>query len=337
MTGRERVRATLLFDRPDRVPRDLWSLRYVNLFQQDELDRLKAKYPMDISSSQPSPGWDEKVVQATAKAGSYIDDWGSVWRVGEPGVVGEVWKPTLKEWSGLKSFRAPWRLIEQRDKAFVDAACESSDKFMLSDVTARPFERLQFLRGSENLFYDIGEDREEMHKLLTLLHEFYLSDIAWWCSTKVDAVFFMDDWGSNRSLLIDPKTWRKLFKPLYREYCDIIHAAGKFAFFHSDGNTEAIFGDLVEIGIDAINSQLFCMDIEGLAEKYRGRITFWGEIDHRTVLPFGTEEEVRRAVVRVKSALGGGKGGVVAQCEWGKNNPARNIEAVFQAWSESGN
>lgn len=74
MTGRERVRATLLFDRPDRVPRDLWSLPYVNLFQQDELDRLKAKYPMDISSSQPSPGWDEKVVQATATAGSYIDD-----------------------------------------------------------------------------------------------------------------------------------------------------------------------------------------------------------------------------------------------------------------------
>jgi len=336
MTARERVKATLHFDGPDRVPRDLWSLPFVNLFQQEELDRLKSRYPMDISSSQPSPGWDDKVVQATATAGSYVDDWGSVWQVGEPGVVGEVKKPALQDWSTLKRFSASWRLINSRDKAFVDAACDRSDLFMLSDVTARPFERLQFLRGSENLFYDIGENREEMHKLLALVHEFYLADIAWWRETNVDAVFFMDDWGSNRILLIDPKTWRRVFKPLYRKYCDVIHAAGKFAFFHTDGNIETIFGDLVEIGIDAVNSQLFAMDIEALAEKFKGKITFWGEIDRRTVLPFGTEEDVRQAVRRVQSALAGAKGGIIAQCEWGKNNPAANIEAVFQAWSEYG-
>jgi hypothetical protein len=334
MTARERVKATLQFNEPDRVPRDVWSLPYVNLFQQKELDRLKSRYPMDISSSQPSPGWDDKVVQATATAGSYGDDWGSVWQVGEPGVVGEVKKPAIQDWSALKSFSPPWHLIDSRDKAFVDAACDRSDLFMLSDVTARPFERLQFLRGSQNLFYDIGENREEMYELLALVHEFYLADIAWWCSTHVDAVFFMDDWGSNSSLLINPKTWRKVFKPLYQEYCDIIHAAGKFAFFHTDGNIETIFGDLVEIGIDAVNSQLFAMDIEALAEKFRGKITFWGEIDRRTVLPFGTEEDVRQAVRRVQSALAGARGGIIAQCEWGKNNPAANIEAVFEAWQD---
>ncbi len=336
MTGRERVGATIKFEKPDRVPRDIWPLPYVSLFQKGELDRLKAEYPMDIGASQASPGWGDAVVQATSTAGSYIDDWGSVWQVGEPGVVGEVKKPVLEDWSGLARFRAPWRLIEERDRAFVDASCAASDLFMLSDIAARPFERLQFLRGSENLFCDIGDDRKEMHELLALIHEYYLADIAWWCETKVDAVFFMDDWGSNHSLLIDPVTWRRTFKPLYKEYCDIIHAAGKLAFFHSDGNTQSIFGDLVEVGIDAINSQLFCMDIEELGRKYRGKVTFWGEIDRQHVLPFGTEEDVERAVSRLKSALGGEDGGVIAQCEWGKQNPTRNIEEVYRAWSRIG-
>ncbi len=336
MTGRERVRAAIKFERPDRIPRDIWPLPYVTLFQKAELEKLKAEYPMDIGASQASPGWGDAVVEATSTAGSYTDDWGSVWQVGEPGVVGEVKKPALEDWADLAHFRAPWHLIEDRDKDFVDASCEASDLFMLSDIVARPFERLQFLRGSQNLFYDIGEDRQEMHDLLALIHEYYLADIAWWCKTKVDGIFFMDDWGTNSSLLIDPRTWRKIFKPLYKEYCDLIHASGKFTFFHSDGNTEAIIGDLVEIGIDVLNTQLFCMDIEELGRKYRGKITFWGEIDRQYILPFGTENDVTQAVSRVECAFGGKDGGVIAQCEWGKMNPSWNIEAVYRAWSRIG-
>jgi hypothetical protein len=84
----------------------------------------------------------------------------------------------------------------------------------------------------------------------------------------------MDDWGTNRSLLINPQTWREIFKPLYKEYCDIIHSTGKYAFFHTDGHTEAILGDLIEVGIDAINAQLFCMDIEEIARKHKRKVTF---------------------------------------------------------------
>src|SRR5665811_2248201 len=97
------------------------------------------------------------------------------------------------------------------------------------------------------------------------------------------------------------------------------HNAGKFAFFHTDGDTDEIFGDFVDVGIDAINSQLFTMNIEEIGKKYKGRITFWGEIDRQYILPFGTLEEVENAVKRVKSALSSEKGGIIAQCEWGKN------------------
>ena len=334
MKPRERVIRTLQHQPVDRAPRDLWALPAVQLFQSDEFEAVTRDYPMDIGSPQTSPGQSDKTVQATARVGTYTDDWGSVWHVAEPGVVGEVKGPALADWSGLAQFQAPWHLIRERDRAHVEGECASSDLFMLSECTARPFERLQFLRGTEDLFVDLAYGTAEVRRLLERVHDYYLEDIRWWCATPVDGVLMMDDWGTNRALLISPAMWRDVFKPLYRDYCAMIHDAGKHAFFHTDGHTEAIYGDLIEVGMDAINSQLFCMDIEELGRRYRGRVTFWGEIDRQHVLPFGTPDDVRQAVLRVRRALDGGHGGVIAQCEWGKHNPRENIEAMFDAWLE---
>jgi len=333
MNSRERVKACLNFKKPDRVPRDLWALPYVISFQKEEYSEVIKEYPLDFETSQLSPGSSDTTVKMLEKKGNYTDDWGSIWYIGEPGVIGEVKKPAIDDWPKLRKFKPPYHLIKNRDISYINKSCEKSDKFMLSDVTARPFERLQFLRGTENLFIDIADDRPEFQKLLRIVHEFYLKDIENWCKTNVDGIVFMDDWGKNNGLLINPKIWREIFKPLYKEYCDMIHNAGKSAFFHTDGDTDEIFGDFVDVGIDAINSQLFTMNIEEIGKKYKGRITFWGEIDRQYILPFGTLEEVENAVKRVKSALSSDKGGIIAQCEWGKNNPMQNIKTVFKAWN----
>lgn len=332
MTSRDRVRAALTHRMADRVPRDLWVLPFISLFRNEELERLLRKYPSDIGSPALLPDGGNKVAQQLSTSGSYTDEWGSVWHVGEPGVIGEVKVPVLADWLKLAAFQPPWDLIRTRDMDSINRQCEKSDRFMLSPACARPFERLQFLRGTENVFIDLAYGSPEIFRLLEMVHEFYLAEVRNWASSDVDAVFFIDDWGSNRGLLINPEIWRSVFKPLYRDYCDIIHSAGKFAFFHSDGNIEAIFDDLIGIGIDAINSQLFCMDIGGLAKRYKGKITFWGEIDRQHVLPFGSPDDVRAAVRRVRNALDDGTGGVIAQCEWGKDNSRENIEAVFEAW-----
>ena len=334
ITGRDRVRAALTFSTPDRPPRDLWALPYVQLFLKDQLEDLLRRYPLDIDRPELSPGSDDQDLQKYARQGSYTDEWGSLWQMAEPGIVGEVKAPVLGDWSKLPHYRPPLETIRNRNWDHVNRLCAESEKFMISSVCARPFERLQFLRGSENLYLDLAEESTEFRTLLALVHAFYLEDVAGWARSDVDAVFLMDDWGSNSSLLIHPEQWRAIFKPIYRDYCEIIHDAGKFVFFHSDGHIEAIYEDLIEIGVDALNSQLFCMDIERLAQRYRGRITFWGEIDRQHVLPFGTHQEITQAVRRVRTALEDPHGGVIAQCEWGKDNRREAIEAVFEAWSE---
>jgi uroporphyrinogen decarboxylase len=332
MTGRERVIATLTFSNPERAPRDLWTLPYVSLFRKDELNAVLEKFPSDFGRAKSYPGDGDDTLKQHAKVGSYTDEWGCVWELGQPGVAGEIKHPLIGDWSKLATYQPPFELITQRDLDYVNRFCDQSDLFMLSGVCARPFERIQFLRGTQNVFMDLAYGSKEIRQLLEMVHDFYLQDVRNWAKSNVDGIMFMDDWGTNRSLLIRPDTWRAVFKPLYREYCEIIHQAGKYAFFHSDGNIEAIYPDLIEVGVDALNSQLFCMDIERLAEKHRGEITFWGEIDRQHVLPFGTPDDVRQAVQRVRKALDTGNGGVIAQCEWGVDNSQENIETVFESW-----
>ena len=332
MTSRERVIATLEFTSPDRAPRELWSLPGVAMFREAELLELLAAYPSDFAAPRYHYGPSRRAHGQPGVVGENVDAWGSVWTVGEPGVVGEVKACPLSDWSALDTYELPWELLDEADLSSVNRSCAETDRFVKVGTETRPFERMQFLRGSEELFIDLAYGSPEIYRLRDMLHEFMVREMEMWAKTDVDAVSFMDDWGSQTALLISPEMWRSFYKPLYKDYCDILRSHGKYVFFHSDGHIEAIYPDLIEIGIHAVNSQLFCMNIEELGRKYAGQVTFWGEMDRQSTLPFGTVDDVRRAVRRVRKALDTGRGGVIAQCEWGVKDPKENIAAVFDEW-----
>jgi uroporphyrinogen decarboxylase len=334
MTSRERVRRTLDFAYPDRAPWDLWTLPAVGMFQAEELRRFLERFPPDFGGARVRYGPNPRAHGQPYRKGTWTDEWGCVWEAAEDGVQGEIRQPILADWADLKRFEPPWSLIEEADFSETNRSCAESDLFIRAGCCPRPFERMQFLRGSQNLFLDLAYGVPEVYRLRDMVHDYFMRELELWVQTDVDAISFMDDWGSQQALLIDPQMWREVFKPLYRDYCDLAHQHGKYVFMHSDGHIEAIYPDLIEIGVDALNSQLFCMDIEGLAARYKGQITFWGEIDRQHILPFGTPEDCREAVRRVRRALDDGRGGLIAQCEWGKHNPPENIFAVFEAWEE---
>jgi uroporphyrinogen decarboxylase len=154
-------------------------------------------------------------------------------------------------------------------------------------------------------------------------------------NTDIDAITWNDDWGAQRAMLISPMLWRQIFKPIYRDYINLAHSRGKYAFMHSDGYIADIIPDLIELGLDALNSQLFCMDIEDLGRRFGGKLTFWGEIDRQHLLPYATTRKIDEAVQRVRSALYH-NGGVIAQCEFGAGARPENVCQVFKSW-EAGN
>ena len=104
---------------------------------------------------------------------------------------------------------------------------------------------------------DYGE--RELFRLRDMVHEYFQKQEELWLQAEVDAIHIADDWGTQQSLLISPDMWREYFKPCYREYCEMAHRHGKLVLMHSDGYILDILDDLVEIGVDAVNSQLQCM------------------------------------------------------------------------------
>ena len=334
MTSRERVQATLEFYGPDRPPRDLWGERAVGRLCPREWTRVLECFPLDFARSPAVLGLSSRANGARYEPGIRTDEWGSVWQTLQDGVSGEPIHPVLEHWHKLVSFQLPYEMIENPALDAVGNFCRSTKKFRLGEIGPGPFERLQFLRGVTNLYLDLAEQPAELDRLIDRVHEFYLRHVELWCQTEVDGITMGDDWGAQTSMLVAPELWRKMFRPLYAEYFDLIHQAGKYVFFHSDGMTRPIIPDLIDVGADVINVQLFCMDIEELGRSFQGQVTFWGEIDRQFVLPFGTEEDVRQAVRRVHRALGSEKGGLIAQLSWTINDPTDNIITAFEEWSK---
>jgi len=334
LTSRERVIKTLNHQPVWPIPRDIWVLPGVTMGRPDEFQRLVKKFPSDFTNPVCNYGIGLKVKGRTFEVGEYTDPWECVWHIAQRGIIGEVKHHPLSDWSKLDEYKPPYELLDEADLSKVNKSYAETDKFMIVGTETRPFERLQFLRGSEAVFLDLAYGTKEIRTVLDMLHDFYCREMRMWADTDVDGVSFMDDWGSQNGMLISPDMWRDLFKPLYKDYCDILREKGKYVFFHSDGHIAAIYPELIEVGIHAINSQLFCMDIEDLGERFSGKVTFWGEIDRQYILPFGTPDEVREAVRRVRKVLDHGKGGVIALAEWGINDPYENIEAVYDEWSK---
>ena len=332
ITSRDRVLRTLCHQSVDRVPRDLWTVPATEMLREDELAEMRFRYPPDIIRPDFHGPRGQRVKGTPYEIGEYTDAWGCVWKVTRRGMVGEVVGHPLADPSQAAAYRPPWELLEKTNLSGVNRSASATSRFVLAWSDIRPLERLEFLHGEAATRAALSAGSKPIRDLLALVHEFSCREAEMWASTLVDGVALRDDWGSNHSLVIPAQAWRDLFKPLYRQYVEIIHAQDKFAFFHSDGNIAEIFDDLVDLGIDAINAELSLMDLEALAERFRGRITFWGEIDRHRVLPFGSPEEVRAAVRRVRAALDFGQGGVIAQCKWGAGVPFRNVAAVFEQW-----
>lgn len=334
-TPREIVTRCLKFERPERTPRDLWLLPWAGDRYPETVHKIEELYPNDFARPDylypPFP----RVKGDPYKAGYYTDEWACVFKNIQDGVIGEVETPQILDIADWKKVKPPYEQLPENPqpaKEQIRRFYESTDKFVLANCCPRPWERYQFLRGSENAMIDMMMPEEGGGDLLKAIHEFYMKELEFWVQTDVDAVMFMDDWGTQNQLLIPPRIWRELFRPLYKDYCDIVHAHGKFIFMHSDGHISEIYEDLVEVGVDAVNSQLFCMDMADLRQRVKGKITFWGEIDRQHVLPSTNPEDGREAVREVAKHLYDPSGGVIAQFEFGAGANPETALVIFDEW-----
>lgn len=162
------------------------------------------------------------------------------------------------------------------------------------------------------------------------MHGAYLDETG----AYLDLVTLWDDYGIQSSTIISPVLWRKLVKPrLARLVAMIRSKTNAYIGIHSCGSIASILDDLWEIGIQVINPcQVSAknMDISVLAQKYKGRLSFWGGIDTQFLLPKATPLEVQKAVTStldIFSRNGGYILSAVHNIQPGV--PAENILAMY--------
>lgn len=330
MNSRELVYATLDFQCPPRVPRDLWALPASFIGREAPLKALLDLHPLDIAAAENQTAF---AVTGTFDVGRYTDPWGSEWRVLQQGMLGEVTRGALNDYARISEYTFPIAAADHGWESTAASIAAQREKFILSGWN-NPWERMQFLRGTENLFADLSDpDIEEIYLLRDGVFAFYRAMVERWVTFDIDAVVFGDDWGSQRGLLISPAKWREFFRPKYQELFDIVLDAGKRIFFHSDGDIRAILPDLLAMGVNALNSQVWCMGLQSLA-SYAGKITFWGELDRQQTLTTGTPSDVCQAATQMVKALHR-NGGLIGQCAIDQLTPLENIEAGLTAWNQA--
>jgi len=75
---------------------------------------------------------------------------------------------------------------------------------------------------------------------------------------------------------------------------------------HSCGSIYRVIERLIEAGVDCLHplqARASNMDAETLAREFKGRVAFLGGIDAQDIMPYGTPDEVRAEVHRVRDLL----------------------------------
>ena len=203
-----------------------------------------------------------------------------------------------------------------------------------------PLERAMSMLGMERLMIALVADPDFARALLAhcsecckALMETFLKEIG----DNVDIIKIGDDLGSTNSLLMSPKIYRDIIRPIYADYIAFIKARTRAkVLFHSDGDISPLIDDLVEIGVDILNpvqiSAGKMRDLAALKKRYGKELAFCGAIDTTRVLPFGTPEEVRADVRHVINALAPGGGYLLAAVHTIQSDvPPTNVLAMIEA------
>ena len=164
--------------------------------------------------------------------------------------------------------------------------------------------------GMENYFVKMYTHPEVVDAVTRRVCEFYVEanerffELA---GDEVDCLFFGNDYGTQLDLMISPQAFDRFILPWTKKLIDQGHAHCYQVMHHCCGAIHKIIPEFVKAEVDALHPlQALArdMDAETLGRDFGGKIAFVGAIDTQDLLMRGTPEQVKSEVRRVKSLLG---------------------------------
>ncbi len=260
----------------------------------------------------------------------FRDMFGVIWNREQEGDFGIVAKYILTE-DGLGDYIFP-----EPDEKLIREKCERLQKkknqFRMYIIGFSLFERAWTLRSMSELLIDFKINEEFANELLDKIVEYNLAVIDIVAEYDIDCIFFGDDWGQQKGLIMGPALWRKFLKPRLQQMYKKVKSYGMYVAQHSCGDISEVFPDLIELGLDIYNTfQPEVYDIKEMKNLYGDKITFYGGISTQKLLPYALPDEVKSEMKKIMEILGVNGGYIVAPTHSMPNDiPTENIEAFLE-------
>jgi len=291
MDKREVVRTVLEGKRPPYVP---WHFQFTQ--------EARAKLDQHFGAEH----FDEVINNHILELGSAIGFFEDVGNHRVRDVFGVVWDRTVDKDIGIpeglvlaEPTLAGFALPDPLDPRFFEAIPEKietqPDRFRVFYLGFSLFERAWTLRGMENLLLDFLVHPQFVHDLLAAIADYNIAQACEAMTYDIDAVYFGDDWGQQRGLIMGAPVWHAFIHPQLERMYGVVRERGKFVMIHSCGDVGELFDDLLAIGVNCFNPfQPEVMDAGEMIRKYRGRLVFHEGLSTQRTLPYGSVEDVRR-------------------------------------------
>jgi uroporphyrinogen decarboxylase len=339
MTGREAYRRAIEFGSPPYLPCTL-GVDLDWLYDTDEAKRervreLSALFPDDLLSG-VSAAHGGTVPISAAGVTRWQDEWQTGWEDDGHGAKTESY-PLEGGYEEMAHYVFPDPYLPGRFDAADGQLGQRCDRYVRSVVWFTLFERLWMLRGFENMLMDPYTNERNFCRLRDRIVEYNLAIIDQWIERGVDGVFFSDDWGWQRGLLMRPDDWRRFYKPSYQRMFERVRSGGAHVWMHLCGDVTAIVPDLVDSGLNVLNPvQSQAMDVRLLSREFGGKLCFNGGVDVQGTLVRGMPDDVRREVHELVALFGSFNGGYIGGTSHSimPETPLDNVIAMFEAFSE---
>ena len=336
ISERENTLRAIEYRYPEWIPINFDLMQSVMYRHGLKLAEMMSRHPLLFTAAETSAVAATVAPTASTHERRFRDDWGCDWLEVEAGILGQVVGHPLADWEQLEQLVVPdparqwdWDGLRRRCRLAREKG-ELVNGYM-GILEGGFFDRLQFLRGLDNLLVDMLERPPELDRLIALVLDYNLRLIRLWLDAGAELIHFHGDIGMQNSLMFSPATFREVLKPAYREMFQACRRGGAHVKYSSDGCLLEIVDDLVECGVSYHDPQVRSCGIDGIARVYGGKLCAMVDIDEQ-MLPFASPAEIDAQIREIVTLVGRPEGGLMLYACPSADVPLANIEAIGTAW-----
>lgn len=291
MTSRERVKAVLAHEVPDRVPiimgvSNATGIKMIPyrgvkqaagieapdeyIYDWPELGTARVDEATMLRLHSDVRGvldrFPEEIYEKNQKRAPHtpcMDDWGT----GQVEIEAGVWYPGVHPLAEATTIDAienypwpdmddPYRVAHVKEQA-KKLAEENQYAIMGTPWLLFPFERAFAMQGMDKFLLNMAMYPDFAKALLRKITDLCKTLMAHFLDAageNLDIIKIGDDLGTQEKLMISPRMYRQILKPFHAEFIEFIKARTKAkVFFHTDGDVFDLIDDFVEMGVDILN------------------------------------------------------------------------------------